>query len=149
MTETTVAIRARLEKDPDADPFWVKQATERLDWAIDGYLGGYIEKERLDAEAELFREDADYLLNVAAIRRSFSLVDLLDMSDEERAIARETRRVKWQQQEAEAAAQREVRHQRAKLREGHQTLTAIRRYLRGQDRSPLPASRPARTSPTS
>lgn len=92
-------------------------------------------------------------LAISAARNEVRWAELQEAS--RRADARrKERQERWRQIAAEyesrQTARREAKHQRARLREGHATLTAIRRLLRGPGvRSSLDlVSAPAMTSRT-
>ena len=69
---------------------------------------------------------------------------------DDRKREREARRVEeYQTWHKQREARNQTLRQRRLLREGHRTLTAIRRRLRGVDRSPWQESVPAKTSQTS
>lgn len=100
------------------------------EWCIEKYR-------RADERAQILTtraiKEGQY---IAAVRRR----------DDERAAKRKEGEIRWQ---AARATRMEARRQREKLREGRQTLAAIRRHLQGRDPLPRTGSRPARTSPTS
>jgi hypothetical protein len=137
----------------------------RYRWAEASWLSGYLdsatflrEAERFDAafEAERFRESAQrkFPVDVAKEERRLRRIargiegeePYFDRLAWERLAAAKERIRRWQD---ERQARMATAHQRRKLREGHRTLTTIRRHLRGAVALPPPESRQARTSPTS
>jgi hypothetical protein len=100
-----------------------------------------------------FVREADALRAIAQERGAIAYAASMEAwrQSEQRRKDRERR---WQQVIAEIetarAARQERRHQRARLREGHATLTAIRRRLsHGARGSLLLVSEPGTSSPTS
>lgn len=151
------------------DPFWapldvVIEAKRRYQWAETSWLAGW-----LDARA--FLKEARSWDAAIAVFRSMRPPHPITFTAE--GLAREERRLRqtsrdgyfdtgawshWAQtliayRDAEEqwsrrkAMARETRRQRSLLRQGHQTMTAIRRRLHGAGALPPQASQPARTSP--
>jgi len=146
-------------------------AKRRYQWAESSFLSGYLPASSFLREARLF-DDAvaalrDYYLGTAS-RYDWPIATKADANKEERRLRRlaingELDKDRWryvhrrrkEMEENENQWRLERRHrtetafQMLKLREGRVSLSAIRALLRGVGRSQRPASRPARTSPTS
>ena len=126
---------------------WTRDQTlKRWHWAVESYCDGYIEHDQLDEERALFETNAEKIIE----RQSF--LAYLRWAEKERSRPRteaeQARRLEWLEKEAQLATQTELRRQRSRLREGHQTLSAIRRVLQGRDPLHRPGSAAAMTSPT-
>lgn len=107
-----------------------RRDTGACDWCVEKHR-------REDAKRARFgeRERIEWLTSEAWYQRR--------LAAEER---RKEREAQWQ---LAREARQETRRQRLLLREGHETMKAIRRRLRGQDPLPPLASTPERSSPTS
>jgi hypothetical protein len=141
-------VRATLEKCDLLRPWQREGPIKRYDWAVEGMISGYISRTYLTREVNRFLKVAEGLIaeqSVLAIWRWMSEQANRPLTEAERK-----RRQEWLEAEALRATQAELRRQRKRLREGHATLTAIRKVLAHGARSSLVlASEPETSSPTS
>ncbi len=118
-----------LEKCDRIDPWFRDETLRRRQWAIDSYIEGWITAEREDEEVARFEKTAKELLSEQV------LIEFLSRRHPPLTKAEEERRTQWLKLEAQRAVQVETQRQRKRLREGHQTLTAIRKLLAHAARS--------------
>lgn len=148
--EQTLGAPVRRLVDPPGTHMWQLSWRDRQEvlhrwwWIRDGYIEGYLTHEVMAHEREVLSRQADGIVAVqlwieaGADEKAFPVAD---------PIATHWRN-RWLELHAAARHQAEIRRQKKALREGHETLKAIKRELRGPVSSPQKASRPARTSPT-
>ncbi len=137
---TPVELIAALEKCDLLRYMEGEHVIQRFRWAVDSSIEGYIDKQRSNEEVALFRKTAEALI------AKQMLLEMLRRTNAPLTAQEEERRREWLEQLAQQATRREIRLQRKRLRDGHTTLTAIRRVLRGADPYPQQASTPEKTS---
>lgn len=149
-----------------------RDAKGRYQWARDAYLRGYLDARTFLREAGAFDEAIHAFRAADAKRRADDIDDRYygddwlakevhrlrkcareGYIDRERWLLWHERKTQRQERQRLWLAQMEHRrrnaHQLTKLREGKETLTALRKHLRDPGRFPLPESALAKTSPTS
>lgn len=120
---------------------------KRYWWAVDSMIDGYISREYCLREVARFLKVAEKLIAQQSTLATWKWLN----EQEKRPLtdAEQKRRQEWLEAEALRATRAELQRQRSRLREGHATLTAIRKMLaRGARSSLVLASAPATTSRT-
>jgi hypothetical protein len=143
----SIEVEKTLEKCDLLRPWQRDEPIKRWHWAIDGYCEGYISKNYLNREQRRFLTTAERLIADQSVLSTLNY--LRELQERPLTEAEQKRRQEWLTREALSAARTELQRQRRRLREGHATLTAIRKLLAHGVRSSLQlVSEPETSSPT-
>ena len=140
-------VQRRLEACKHVGQWGKNELLRRWKWAIASYLDGFIERPVLDIEAAAFLEEAQSLIATDDLIRT--LAGLAEEAKRPLTDIERDRRDEWLRSEAQRKERTEAKRQRWLLRQGHRTMSDIRRVLRGQAPLQSQVSEPARTLPTS
>ena len=120
---------------------------ERYWWAVNGMIKGYISRKYLEREIARFLKVAEELIAEQSMRATWKWLN--EQANRPLTETEQKRRQEWLRAEALRATRQELQRQRQRLREGHATLTAIRKLLaRGARSSLVLASAPGTSSRT-